>query len=242
MMIYAYMKHGAGKSHSEDTMLVNKTLLKEGYYSDNVTGNCIAVADGVGGNAGGKEASEFVVERLKHVTTDLTREFIMQINSDLILYSKSVSGKEQMATTLSALQLAAGIPKQIFHVGNTRIFAIQGDYLKQLTKDHTTVEMLRQRGAFDAAENAPANEITSCMGAGVPTMIGQLQIIEIDKEYSGFVLTSDGIHDYLDEEALEDFIANNNYSEGSFETLVQQATENGSTDDKSIIVFKMWEK
>lgn len=241
MVVYAYMEHGTGKQFSEDTMLADNHLLKDGLFVSEKAGNCVAIADGVGGNAGGKEASEFVLEHLNEIS-DYTRDAIMQLNSDLIRYSKSVPGKEKMATTLSAIQFDCEAPKTIVHVGNTRIYAIQGEYLKQLTKDHTTVELLRQRGAYDAAENAPSNEITSCMGAGSPAMINQLQVIDIDKEYSGYVLTSDGIHDHLDEEALEDFIANNDYSESAFEDLTNQATEKGSADDKSIIIIKLWEK
>ena len=242
MMVYAYMERGAGKLFSEDTMLVKETILKEGLYSFSSAGACIAIADGVGGIAGGGEASEYVLDRCRSkLDTGDPRAAIHRINDDLLDYAKGVSGKEQMATTLSAILFNDGSPAAIVHVGNTRISAIQGAYIKQLTKDHTTAELLRARGDYDAAERAPRNEITACMGAGNRAEIAQLQIIGVDKDYSGYVLTSDGVHDYLDAEDIEEFIACGDWSKHAFETLFKKAKDNGSEDDKSIIIVKVRE-
>lgn len=242
MKIYAYMERGAGKPYSEDTMLVNNTILKDGFYTFDIASNYIAIADGVGGNAGGREASEFVLERCQNSLSgkDL-RSVILNINEELLNYAKSNSGMEQMATTLSVILFNPGSHAKIAHIGNTRIFAIQGEYLKQLTKDHTTVELLRSRGDFDAAEKAPKNEITACMGSGTSDRISQLQITEIEKDYSGYIITSDGIHDYLDIEIIEDFIIKGDLSSKAFEGLAKKANNNGSNDDKSIIIIKIWE-
>ncbi len=56
-----------------------------------------------------------------------------------------------------------------------------------------------------------------------------------------YIITSDGIHDYLEEEALEDFIGQQDFSEEAFHELFNRASAKGSTDDKSMIVIKMWE-
>lgn len=236
MKIYAYMESGIQKSASEDTMLVNGQLLKDGYFIFDKSGNCIAIADGVGGNAGGREASEFVVNQLKDGIVDNILPTVQKINSELIDYSKTICGKEEMATTLSAILFNNNSPTQIVHVGNTRISAIQGEYLKPLTHDHTTVELLKLRGEYEAADNAPKNEITACLGAGTASMLKQLQVIELGKEYAGLIITSDGIHDYLDDEIIENFVTMKKFDKLSFESLIGQARENGSSDDASIII------
>lgn len=241
MKIFAYMERGSGKECSEDTMSVNGQLLKEGFFSFESSGNCVAVADGVGGNAGGREASEFVVNKFKDGIEGNAKTTAEKINADLISYAMSVPGKEQMATTLSAMLFNDAEPSFIIHIGNTRVSAIQGEYLKQLTNDHTTVEFLKCRGDFEAAERAPKNEITACFGSGNPARLNQLQIIEIDRSYAGYVITSDGIHDYLDEEVIEDFISNGCFTELAFKGLFRQAKECGSSDDKSIVVVRLWE-
>ena len=239
MKVYAYMERGADKPISEDTILANSTLLKEGYYSSEATGNCVAIADGVGGNAGGREASEFVLARCKdELLKSDPQTTIRAINDALLTYAESVVGMEQMATTLSAILFSEDSPEIIVHIGNTRVSAIQGEYTKQLTKDHTTVELLRSRGDYEAAELAPQNEITACMGSGNKARLSQLQIIEVDREYSGYVITSDGIHDYLEIEDIEDFISFGDWSKQAFENLSQKAKDNGSNDDKSIVIVK----
>lgn len=241
MKVFAYMERGANKVCSEDTMVASGQICKDGYFSFDASGKCVAVADGVGGNAGGQEASEFVTNMLKNGIVGDAKETALRINEELISYAKTIPGKEQMATTLTALLFNDKMPTWVLHVGNTRLSAIQGEYLKQITRDHTTVEFLRSRGDFDAAENASQSEITSCFGAGNVATISQLQVYEIDKNYAGFVITSDGLHDYLDEEVVEAFIAYGVFSEDAFKSLVQQARDNGSQDDISVIVVNLWE-
>jgi len=232
------MKCGDYKSCSEDTVLVDGKLLKDGYHTSNRTGDCIGLADGVGGNAGGKEASEYVLYHCMNRYIDGSMSSAMHLNDDLIKYAKTIPGKERMATTMSVILFSPDRGAKIIHVGNTRIYAIQGKYLKQLTKDHTTTEMLKSRGEFEAAELAPKNEITACFGSGDSTLINQLQIFNIEKEYSGYVLTSDGFHDHLDEEDIEDFCSQGDYSFQAFEDLAEAAREKGSVDDKSIIIIR----
>lgn len=236
MKVYSYMVHGSGKTVSEDSILVDKQLLKEGYFAFDEVMSCFAVADGVGGYAGGREASEFVLNELKDKLCGNMKQNLIEINNSLISYSKSILGKEKMATTLSSLMLSDNNSNIIVHVGNTRIYAIQGMYLKQLTKDHTTVQFLRSKGDFAAADAAPKNEITSCLGAGITKGLSQIQVCEIDKDFTGYVITSDGIHDYLEDDCLEDFVSEKDYSERAFEQLANLASENGSDDDKSIVI------
>ena len=220
-------------------MLINGTICKEGYFSFNDSGKCIAIADGVGGNPGGKEASEFVLEMLNKLSTDNLKNCAYKINKELISYAEGISGKERMATTLTALFFNDNKPSIFVHVGNTRLYAVQGEYLKQLTKDHTTVEFLKSRGDYVAAESAPRNEITACFGSGNLNAIKQLTVHESDRAYSGFVMTSDGIHEYLSEELLENFISSDTYTEEAFIALSHEASKNGSLDDKSIIIIKI---
>lgn len=241
MRVLAYMERGTNKACSEDTMVANSQICKDGYFSFAAPGNCVAVADGVGGNAGGQEASEFVTNALKAGIIGDIKEAALRINEELISYAKTIPGKEQMATTLTALLFNDEKPTCVLHVGNTRLSAIQGKYLKQITRDHTTVEFLRSRGDFDAADNAIQSEITSCFGTGITAAINQLQVYEIDKSYAGFVITSDGLHDYIDEEVIEDFAASGMFFEDNFKSLARQARGNGSADDISIIVVKLWE-
>jgi protein phosphatase len=239
MKVFSYMEKGKGKDASEDTILVGNMLLKEGFYFFEQAFSCVAVADGVGGNAGGRDASEFVASMFKENCEDDLISAARKINEELISYAREVRQKENMATTFSGIFFCNSLPYKVLHVGNTRVAAIQGVYLKQLTTDHTTVEWLRSRGMYEEADRAPGNEITACFGSGNTARLHQLTVIDIDRDFFGYFLTSDGIHDYLETEDLEDFVDAGDFSEDAFAALAQKAAENGSTDDKSMVLICM---
>lgn len=50
------------------------------------------------------------------------------------------------------------------------------------------------------------------------------------------MLTSDGIHEYVSIDELEDFVVGE-VSEGTMKLLVNKASEKGSLDDKTVIVI-----
>ena len=71
---------GAGKKACEDSTLIydrdHQYLLHEGYDSMDISEPCIiAVADGVGGNPGGREASTFSLSKLMEKFQDLKTPF-----------------------------------------------------------------------------------------------------------------------------------------------------------------------
>ena len=237
MKVFSYMEKGSGKSVSEDTILVGDGILKEGFYTMDGVFSCVAVADGVGGNAGGRDASEYVASCFRKFWEDDLISAARKINEELISYARKIPLKENMATTFSGVFFYNSLPYKILHIGNCRVSAIQGAYLKQLTTDHTTVEWLRSRGMYEAAECAPGNEITACFGSGDSARLQQLTMLEIDRNFIGYLLTSDGIHDYLEIEDMEDFLDAKDYSEDAFIALAKKAADNGSTDDKSIVLI-----
>jgi len=163
---------------------------------------------------------------------------LIEINDKLLNHAKNTIGKEQMAATLSGI-IEYGNTAVAFHVGNTRIYAIQGHYLKQLTHDHTTVQMLKDRGDTLGADLAAKNEITACMGGGIPALCHALQVFYIERfdKYGGFVFTSDGIHDHVPIDELEEKLLNNNGME-ALESLCRIAEANGSSDDKTIVIIQ----
>lgn len=236
MKFFAYMEKGIGKKSSEDTILIGGDILKEGFYVVEGNPDFVAVADGVGGNAGGHEASEFVMSKVRSINRSELRKSMFELNDALVSFAKAIPGKEKMATTFSGLCFSDK-PCKVLHIGNTRVFATQGIYLKQLTSDHTIVEWLRTKGQYEAAESAATNEITACFGGGNNSYFQQFSIEDLGRDYRGYVLTSDGIHDYLETEELEDFFAENDFSEEAFVRLANRAKENGSVDDKSIVVI-----
>ena len=236
MRFYASSQIGIGKAENEDRMILGRSVIAGGSFVTDVESGIVAVADGVGGNNAGAVASHFVATRLSKTDT-VGLELLSQINTNLITLSQSSPQYSSMATTLSGVQLADA-KTLVFHIGNTRVYALQGGkYLKQLTADDTTLNYLITSGQLspEEAENFDKkNEIIACFGGGTPALFkAKISNAEIA---SPIMLTSDGIHDYLSTDELEDVIDEYGISLQACEKLIELARSNGSTDDASVIM------
>lgn len=164
-MIYIATRAGKGKENSEDSVLVGSQLYSDVMDTAEIPENgFVCVADGVGGNQAGEIASSFVLEALSECgweEDDALREKLKDINNQLIVDGFGDHSRRNMATTLSGLCFG-GDQMKLVHIGNTRIYAMQGHYLKQLTSDHTVYNWLRSLGRIEEAETCNKNEITSC--------------------------------------------------------------------------------
>ena len=183
-MIYITTQAGHGKNISEDTVLVGGQLYSNTADTAELPDEgFICVADGVGGNNAGEEASSFVLEALSEcqwTNDDSMWEKLKDINRQLIAKSKADSNLSNMATTLSGVCIRDGELK-IVHIGNTRVYAMQGHYLKQLTSDHTVYNWLKSLGRTEEAEACNKNEITSCFGGGDEKLIEKLHIQSVNE-------------------------------------------------------------
>lgn len=236
-----YVSTNAGKRHStsEDAVLVGSEVLKETSETRPMP-ECgfICVADGVGGNRGGDQASLYVLRELsKHQETadvDLAR-LLKEINDGLIAAAATDSTATDMATTLTGFYVKDGQFKLV-HIGNTRAYIKQGKYLKQITSDHTTYNWLIRSGQVDAARNCNKSEITNCFGGNNPVLLSKLLISDC-QQFALALLTSDGVHEYVDLDSLEEIITGDRSLSDKCEEIVQRAIAAGSEDDISIVII-----
>ena len=212
MKVYVMTQKGSAKHENEDRVLLDNKIISEGYREVTLDSGIIAIADGVGGNNAGAIASSFVCENLKNIVLS-DKNVLVDINSQLIMKSTENAKYSGMATTLSGVCIGDNMTSS-FHVGNTRIFIFQGSYIKQITEDHTSVNWLIKTGRIspkDAETYDRRNEITACFGGGNPALINSLVFEENNETLSNskrIVLTSDGIHEYISIDELEDILNN----------------------------------
>jgi protein phosphatase len=209
----------------------------------------IGVADGVGGNPGAHEASRFALcgltdfsRRISEISAMKELESILkELNGRLIDYSSGIRFKETMATTFSAIY--ANSEKAYYvHTGNTRISVMHSRYLKQLTTDFTTYQFLLDHGQPEAAERCNKCEIISCMGGGGPENLTRIQanaIYDAGKCPKLAVLTSDGIHEFVDLDWMEELLADDSVPDLiKTDKLIEKSLENGSADDKTVVIIR----
>ena len=242
MRIYAITEKGE-HSENEDRILINDNIISDGFFeTESNEQTIICVADGVGGNNAGAVASSFVCENLKNIVPSGKNDLV-DINSQLLTKSTENANYSGMATTLSGICI--NDEKAIsFHIGNTRIYVFQGSYIKQITEDHTSVNWLVKTGKLSKKEAETydrRNEITACFGGGNPALINSLVFEESNEVLSNakrIVLTSDGVHEYVSIDELEDVLNSDSLEPKSMcNEILNIAKANGSTDDKSIIII-----
>lgn len=245
---------GAGKKACEDSTLIydrdHQYLLHEGYDSMDISEPCIiAVADGVGGNPGGREASTFSLSKLMEKFQDLKTPFnpdeisekVRQINDELIAYSAPLNEKSIMATTFTSV-FFDNDRAFVVHAGNTRACAMNSAFIKQLTTDHTTYQYLRDLGNYEAAETCNKSEINSFLGGGDAGGLRRLEIREIERErYPKYlILTSDGIHEFVNIDYFEELMQDESLPLLDKTTcLIKNALQNYSSDDKTIVIVEL---
>ena len=243
MRITIAVSKGTNKAHCEDTAFCNGTIIdRDVRVIETDTLTAIGVADGVGGNAGGRNASRFLASQIS--AADFSKmgqpeikEKLLSLNDELISNAAAIAGKEAMATTLTCV--IQGIDAYyLAHLGNTRIFKMQGSYLKQLSVDHTTYNWLLKAGQSEAAEHCNRSEIISCFGGGNTALANNLIVQSLNSDLPEIlVMPSDGIHDYVDVDTIQEKTTLNQ-DDLAVQELITQAEAAGSTDDKTIIILR----
>lgn len=178
-------------------------------------GVLLAVADGVSGAGGGREAAEYAVRSLLgdyYATPDtwdvaLALERVLgAVNRWLLAQSSAHNELGGMATTLSALVLR-GTRFHFAHVGDSRIYRRRQDQFAQLTHDHVwdrpdmqhvlkRAVGLDQHLALDYADGElAAGDIFLICSDGVWEPLGQVRLHEIMNLYRDPKLAAEALVD-----------------------------------------------
>lgn len=120
----------------------------------------VAVADGVGGNAGGGLASSIAINRLtdqmpywrQERAEDWLSGAATTANRHIGTAGRRRPGLHRMATTLTALAVGEGGELAVAHIGDSRAYLLRDGRLSQLTTDHTLVQGLLDGGCITPAQ------------------------------------------------------------------------------------------
>lgn len=184
-----------------------------------IKGALIAVADGVSGNAGGREAAELTVRSVLsdyYATPDTWEantsldKVLNAANRWLLAQASAHRDMAGMATTLS-LMILRGQRYYLAHIGDTRIYRLRAGMLEQLTTDHVwdrpdmhhvlkRAVGLDQHLAVDYAEGTmQAGDLFALMSDGVWEVLGQRTLHEALVKFDSPQMISD----YLTKTALD---------------------------------------
>lgn len=237
-MIYFATKKGKHHSQSEDSVLIGNQVYYEVELEVPIPENGLfAIADGVGGNYGGSKASQQVLNDLANMYSseaDLGA-MLREINMRLIVAGKEEPKYSNMATTLTGICID-NEQLVVMHIGNSRAYVLQGKYLKQITSDHTVYNWLLSNHRYEEAEQCNKNEITNCFGGGNAKLISRLSI-ERRAKCKTIVCTTDGVHEYVELESIEDVVNSTMNGIEKCKEILSLALQAGSSDDLSVLLY-----
>ena len=196
-------------------------------------GLLLAVADGVSGGGGGREAAECTVRGLlaDYYATPETWGVALALDSVLNasnrwLLAQGAACRELagMATTLSALVLR-GVRYYTAHVGDTRIYLLRDGRLARLTADH-----VRDRPDM-------RHVLTRAVGLDAHLAVDYAE----DRLLAGdvFLLATDGVWDPLGERRLLELLLGEPDPRAAAKALAEAALARGGRDNASALVARV---
>lgn len=206
--------------------------------------NLFIVADGMGGHKSGDLASRFTVETFRELvqrydsldTVTILTNAVKEVNKLLIRKSLESSDYEGMGTTLVAATIEGNTLK-VANVGDSRLYIIKED-ICQITRDHSLVEEMVQRGQLEKDEartHANKNIITRAIGVDNDVTP---EIFSVDLETGEKVLMcTDGLTNMVDDNRILRFIKKGGSVRDITERLLQAALESGGKDNITVMVI-----
>lgn len=248
---YGQTNRGLVRPTNQDTLLVDNRH------------RLWAVADGMGGHAGGDVASRLVMESLAEFALTLAQTpsapnadeeerltFILttmahQAHASILAHADRHPPLCGMGTTLvMAHLLPLPTPRLlVLNVGDSRAYLLRAETLTQLTRDHTLIEEQVRDGRLtpaQAARHPDRHVLTRAMGLGahVESDLFSFDLLPGDL----LLLCSDGLTKMLtDERILHTVLPHRNDPPLATQTLIETALDAGGIDNVTAVVCTITE-
>ena len=230
-------------------------LVREGNEDSAIyCANLIAVADGMGGHAGGEVASAIAINALAQllpvisdleIDTDSREDLFLnityEIDSQILEKSKQLPELAGMGTTLTALNIS-GDNVELLHIGDSRCYRYRDNKLAQLSYDHTVMQELLDQGRLTPEEvfDHPQRSLLTqaLMGdSGLDPILVSYEIKAGDQ----FLLCSDGLTNLLSDYEIGKIIESNT-SDDVITALITEVKAKGAPDNITIIWAQVTDK
>ncbi|MBL8725905.1 MAG: serine/threonine-protein phosphatase [Planctomycetes bacterium] len=189
----------------------------------------VAVADGMGGVAGGADASRLALRALASAVLDgeATAVPAERCRSGCAAAAQRIAEQAELApilrgmgTTLTGV-VVQGTAAQVVHVGDSRLYHWRRGVLTQVTTDHAVRE--------------PDNRLLRCVGGGSRTCVPDLHELVL-RPGDRLLLCSDGVWSVLPPPQLEGALVANGAPQAAAEALVAAALGLGGPDNATAVV------
>ncbi len=207
-----------------------------------------AIADGLGGHAGGDVASLLAVDTLGPEVRSLLRGRVSPREALLAAFRRANAaiwedargaGRAGMATTCTAVLVHRGVAL-VAHVGDSRAYLLRDQTTTQLTDDHSVAGELARRGALALGEvehHAQRHVLTRALGIAEDVDIDSTA--EALRPGDMLVLTTDGLHNAVSPEEIGLVVRTAPDLDDACRALVGLANARGGMDNATVVVIRI---
>jgi len=216
------------------------------------------VADGVGGSEGGEEASRLALEAVseylgpslqayysaddrENALLEAMQEAALRSHARVLARQIERNDARKRATTLT-LYVGMWPWTYLLQVGDSRYYVFRDGELMQHTRDQTYAEDLVDAGAMSRtqAEESPLrNVLSSAIGGDQTAPV--VQRIRANW-HNVHLMCSDGLTKHVSDQQIRDRLATMTSAQQACEALLQDALDDGGTDNITIIIGRVVRK
>ncbi len=211
------------------------------------------VADGVGGGTKGEAAARLALHAVtEYVALSMKAYHTLDVNDDqafldelqeaawkgharVVAEAEGDPDQRGMATTLT-LWLAVWPRAYLLQVGDSRFYQYANGKLQRLSRDQTMAQELVDQGVLrqsTAFKTRWANVLSSSIGGGQTAPV----VTQMNQEWNTvWMLCSDGLTKHVSDERIAERLGSMTSAKQACEDLLQDALDDGGSDNVSIIV------
>lgn len=217
---------------------------QDAYYID-PEGQFFIVADGMGGHAGGEEASRIAIQAIQadlveswnsdKPTSSLLLDAFSRANKAIVQDQQKHPQRSDMGTTAVAV-IFRGQQVYCAHVGDSRLYRLRSLELQQITQDHTWVARAVKAGELTPEEvrvHPYRHILLQCLGR---EELHQIDVQELDVQPGDrLLLCSDGLTEELSDQLIASHLQSLDIDQAVFD-LVEAAKANGGHDNITVVI------
>jgi PPM family protein phosphatase len=222
-----------------------RSVNQDAYFID-PTGRFFIVADGMGGHAGGQEASRIATEAIQsyldhHWNSEdssaaLLEAAFLKANQAILQDQAKHPERSDMGTT-AVVVIFRNEQTWCAHIGDSRLYRLRGAKLEQITEDHTWVARAMKLGDLtpDQARNHPWRHILSrCLGR---EDLRHVDAQAVDLQASDrLLLCSDGLTEELSDHLIASHLKSIRACDKAALALVNAAKDKGGRDNITVVI------
>ena len=239
---------GKKRQVDEDAILAIESM--SGIESKSSQKFLLVLADGMGGHSKGEVASKIVVntiaEKISPAMLSQTNyaseinKSIQEANQRILQYTSDHPETEGMGSTV-VCAVVDGKTVHLANVGDSRIYVISKEEIRRVTKDHSYVQELIDKGEISEEEalvHPKKNVIIRAVGIYSDIKVDTMKLTLDDDE--SLLLCCDGQLIHVEDKEIQEVVLEADGPQEACKKLVDLANERGGEDNISVILLSSY--